>query len=289
MRTAERRIWLCADDYGISPGVNAAIRELIVRGRLNATSVMVAAPHFDGDEAAALYRLNSDEIRAALGLHVTLTSPFKPLSADFAPLRNGRFLSLNDVLRGATARRLRSEFLIAEIGSQLRKFVDVFGRPPDFLDGHQHVHLFPQVRDAFLRVVALGAPQAWVRQCGRARPGRRLHDHKALTLDILSIGFRRKAKRLGIAANPAFAGTYSFSSRANFANIFPRFLSGLPDGGLIMCHPGFVDPELEELDSLITLREREFAFLSSDAFTKVLANSGVVLAQPLVKAPAPPK
>ena len=24
-----RRIWLCADDYGISPGVNRAIRDLI--------------------------------------------------------------------------------------------------------------------------------------------------------------------------------------------------------------------------------------------------------------------
>ena len=32
--------------------------------------------------------------------------------------------------------------------------------PPDFLDGHQHVHLFPQVRDAFLKVVAEGAPDS---------------------------------------------------------------------------------------------------------------------------------
>jgi predicted glycoside hydrolase/deacetylase ChbG (UPF0249 family) len=39
-----RRIWLCADDYGLSPGVNRAIRDLIERGRLNATSVMVVGP-----------------------------------------------------------------------------------------------------------------------------------------------------------------------------------------------------------------------------------------------------
>ena len=39
-----RRIWLCADDYGISPGVNRAIRDLIERGRLNATSVMMVGP-----------------------------------------------------------------------------------------------------------------------------------------------------------------------------------------------------------------------------------------------------
>jgi chitin disaccharide deacetylase len=278
MRT--RHIWLCADDYGISPGVNAAIRELIIGGRINATSAMVAAPHFNSGEAAALDRVNAVERRAALGLHVTLTSPFQPLSTDFSPLRNGRFLPLNDLLRGATARRLRSEFLIAEIGGQLRAFADIFGRLPDFLDGHQHVHLFPQIRDAFLRVVAQEAPYAWVRQCGRAKSGRRLRDHKGLTLDILSVGFRRKAKRLGIATNPAFAGTYSFNSRANFATIFPRFLSGLPDGGLIMCHPGFVDGELKGLDSLTALREQEFAYFSSDAFMKVLADHGAALARP---------
>ena len=37
-----RPIWLCADDYGISPAVSKAIRELVAQGRLNATSVMVA-------------------------------------------------------------------------------------------------------------------------------------------------------------------------------------------------------------------------------------------------------
>ena len=277
MRTAPRRIWLCADDYGISPGVNAAIRELIAQRRINATSVMVAAPHFSVDEAAALDTLNSGEKRAALGLHVTLTGPFKPISEGFTPLRHGGFLPLNDMLRAAVSRRLQAELLVIEIASQLRAFIDAFGRPPDFLDGHQHVHLFPQVRDAFLRVVAEGASDSWVRQCGRARPVRRLHDRKALTLDILSVAFRRKAKQLGVAFNPAFAGTYSFNAKASFARLFPRFLSGLPDGGLVMCHPGFVDAELKALDSLTTLREHEFAFLSSEAFPKALAEHGAAL------------
>ena len=49
-----RRIWLCADDYGISPAVNAAIRDLIGAGRINATSVMVVAPSFHRSEAVAL-------------------------------------------------------------------------------------------------------------------------------------------------------------------------------------------------------------------------------------------
>jgi predicted glycoside hydrolase/deacetylase ChbG (UPF0249 family) len=279
MASNPRRIWLCADDYGVAPGVSAAIRELISRGRINATSIMVAAPHFNSEEAAALATLNSGEKRAALGLHVTLTGPLHPLSENFAPLRRGRFLPLNAMLRMATARRLQPEPLANEIAAQLKKFIDVFGRLPDFLDGHQHIQLFPQVRDAFLKVVAERAPTAWVRQCGRPRRGRRLRDHKALVLDILSLGFRRRARKLGIAVNPAFAGAYAFKSRANYARLFPRFLSGLPDGGLIMCHPGVVDTELKGLDSLTTLREQEFAFFGSDAFLKILVEHNVALAR----------
>jgi len=280
MAAGPRQIWLCADDYGIAPGVNAAIRELIARRRLNATSVMVAAPHLGDDEAGKLDLLNSGETRAALGLHVTLTAPFAPLSAGFAPLREGSFLPLSEMMRAAIARRLQPELLVIEIATQLRAFLDAFGRPPDFLDGHQHVHLFPQVRDAFLKVVAEAAPHAWVRQCGRANSLRRLHDRKALVLDILSMAFRRRAERHAIAANPAFAGAYAFTLKADFGKIFPRFLTGLPDGGLIMCHPGFVDAELERLDSLTSLREREFAFFNSDDFPHLLARHRVELARP---------
>ena len=34
-----------------------------------------------------------------------------------------------------------------------------------------------------------------------------------------------------------------------------EFLDGLPEGGLVMCHPGFVDETLESLDPLTTQRE----------------------------------
>jgi predicted glycoside hydrolase/deacetylase ChbG (UPF0249 family) len=275
-----RRIWLCADDYGMAPGVNDAIRQLILRGRLNATSVMTAAPHLDADEVDALAALNTGEKRAALGLHVTLTGPFRPLSKGFAPVREGAFPPLNEMMRLAAARRLQSEPITIEIATQLEAFLAAFGRFPDFVDGHQHVHLLPVVRDAFLRVVSEIAPNAWVRQCGRSGVRRRLRDRKALVLDVLSLGFRAQARRRGLATNPGFAGAYAFTPKARFGEIFPRFLNGLPDGGLVMCHPGFVDAALKGLDSLTDLREHEFAFFNSDAFPAVLAEHGVTLAQP---------
>jgi len=273
------RIWLCADDYGISPSVNAAIRDLVVRGRLNATSVMVVAPSFHRGEALALQALNAKAQRVAIGLHVTLTVPFRPLSEGFRPLRDGAFLPVGPLLLRAGLRSLERDALDRETTRQVRVFAEHFGRPPDFIDGHQHVQLFPQIRDALLTVARREAPAAWVRQCGRSLPTRRaLDDRKGLLLDVLSRGFRRGAAALGVRTNPAFAGTYTFRDQADFAATFPHFLDGLPDGSVVMCHPGFVDQELQKLDQLTTLREQEYAFLVQDTFPGLLARHGVALA-----------
>ena len=273
------RIWLCADDYGISPSVNAAIRDLAVRGRLNATSVMVVAPSFHRGEALALQALNVKAQRVAIGLHVTLTAPFRPLSESFRPLRDNAFLPLGTLLLRAGLRSLKRDALDREITRQVRIFSEHFGRPPDFIDGHQHVQLFPQIRDALLTVARREVPAAWVRQCGRPLPTRRtLDDRKGLLLDVLSRGFRRRAAALGVRTNPAFAGTYTFHDQADFAATFPQFLDGLPDGSVVMCHPGFVDPELQKLDQLTTLREQEYAFMVQDTFPGLLARHGVALA-----------
>jgi predicted glycoside hydrolase/deacetylase ChbG (UPF0249 family) len=108
---------------------------------------------------------------------------------------------------------------------------------------------------------------------------RRLRDPKALLLDVLSRKFRARAAALGIATNPAFAGTYDFGTAAapDFAALFPRFLEGLPAGGVVMCHPGFVDAELERLDPLTLQREREYVYFASDAFPAALQARGVSL------------
>jgi predicted glycoside hydrolase/deacetylase ChbG (UPF0249 family) len=275
---AQRRIWLVADDYGISPAVSAAIRDLAARGRLSATSVMVTAPSFDRDEAEALAELNAAGRRVAIGLHVTLTAPFRPLTAGFAPLRDGAFLPLGPLMGRAFLRRLDGAALAAETAAQIAAFCAAFGRPPDYVDGHQHVQLLPIVREALLAVVKQAAPNAWVRQCGSAAaPWRRLADPKGLLLDHLSRRFRARAQALGIRTNPAFAGTYNFGTGVPMPALFPRFLDRLPDGGLIMCHPGKVDGELKRLDPVTGRRAEEYAYFGGDEFAALLKAQGIIL------------
>ena len=56
-----------------------------------------------------------------------------------------------------------------------------------------------------------------------------------------------------------------------------QFLDGLPEAGLVMCHPGFVDDILVSLDPLTTQREREHAFLAGEDFPRLLAANKVTL------------
>jgi hypothetical protein len=273
-----RRVWLCADDYGISPGVNRAIRDLIERGRLNATSVMVVGSSVGRDEVSALQVAAARSPRCAIGLHATLTAPFRPLTMHFKPLYGGMFPAFAKLLRAGLLGRIDPEIVHAELIVQLSAFAEMFGRTPDFVDGHQHAQLFPQVRDAFLAAVGQAAPKAWVRQAGRNQPlQHRLGEPKALVLDLLSAQFRRRASRAGIAYNPGFAGAYEFSRRPDFGGLMRQFLDGLPEGGLIMCHPGYVDDILVSLDPLTDQREREHAFIGGEAFPRLLAEKNVTL------------
>ena len=273
-----RHITLCADDYGISPGVNRGIRELIAMGRLNATSVMVVGPAIGRDEIAALIEVVTQNPTCQIGLHTTLTAPFHPLTLGFRPLHGGLFLPLPTMLKTSLLRRLDNEMIRAEILAQLTAFTTLFGRAPAYLDGHQHVQIFPQVRDALLDAISVAAPNAWVRQCGRLGSWpQRLGSPKALLLDSLSAGFRKRAARLGVRVNPAFAGAYDFTRPSDFPALMRQFLNGLPDGGLMMCHPGHVDDVLIALDPLTDQRQREYDYLSSDAFAALLKAESVRL------------
>jgi len=274
---APRHITLCADDYGISPGVNRGIRDLIERRRINATSVMMVGPAIGRDEASALLK-SSDGTACGIGLHVTLTAPFAPLTMHFRPLDGDVFFPLGRLLRSAMMRQIDAEFVYSEVLAQLAMFQERFDRLPSHVDGHQHVQLFPQIREGFVRAVKEIAPQALVRQCGRnTSVARRLANPKALLLDGLSAGFRKRCDREQLRYNPAFSGAYDFTRGGDFAVLMRDFLGQLPDSGLAMCHPGVVDDLLTTLDPLTDQRERELEFLGSDAFAALLRDVNVSL------------
>lgn len=261
-----KRLVLCADDYALAPGVSRAIRELARAGRLNATSVMTPGP----DLAAEAGRL-MDEAPSGfqIGLHVTLTGGLRPLASqafekDIGPL-----------LARAYLRRLDLAGIGAEIEAQFTAFRGAFGRAPAFVDGHQHAHLLPGIRGLVLAATKRHAPHAWLRQCrgpNGAGPGA-----KGRVIALLSGGLARQAAKQGFSTNPAFSGAYDFKS-GSFAALFPRFLENLPDGALVMVHPGHVDEALRAADPIHGPREAEYAYLAGPQFPADLARAGFTLA-----------
>jgi chitin disaccharide deacetylase len=236
---------------------------------------MVVSPAFSPQEASALAPVAAG--RAAIGLHLTLTAPFRPLTQGFRPLAaDGAFLSLAGAFARGLLRRLGADVLRREAAAQIVAFTEAFGRPPDFVDGHQHVHLLPQVTDALLASMKDGALSAWIRQCGRSRP--RWSDAKGHLLDALSARLRRRCAESNFRTNPGFAGTYEFRRERAYEPLFVGFLQGLPDGGIVMCHPGFVDAQLERIDSMTLMREREYEFFAGDRFPELMARHGLGLA-----------
>ena len=154
-------------------------------------------------------------------------------------------------------RQLKPQKIAVEIGAQIKAFAAAFGRLPDFIDGHQHVHIFPQVREAVIAAVRHAAPNAWLRHCGSSRSLREIVFRPQGPADRSSERRPAKARaKFGLKTNPAFAGTYSFKDSADYAALFPGFLRGLPDGSVVMCHPGHVDDELKRLDTLTTCGKR---------------------------------
>jgi chitin disaccharide deacetylase len=272
-----RRLRICADDYGMSPAVNHAIRDLLTRRRINATSVMVVAPSHADAEAEALVAI--EPARHAIGLHFTLTAPFRPATGGYRPTAHGgTFPTLREVFTTGLARRLDPGALEDEAFAQLEAFRKAIGRLPDFVDGHQHVHLLPQVTDALIAVTRAVAPSAWMRQCGRADPWRGWNDPKGHVLDWLSRRVRARCSACGIQTNPTFAGTYDLKPGRDYEALFARFLEGHPDGGLVMCHPGLVDAQLRMLDPVTVTREQEYRFFVGERFTELVASRGFVLA-----------
>jgi hypothetical protein len=269
-----RRIVLCADDYALSPGVSRAIRELVSKGRLNAISVMTVIPGFEA-ECAALASMPS-QTPLSIGLHTTLTGSFTPLAALPIATGSGKFPLLSKLLPPLGFFRIDRKAVKAEVAAQIAAFRKAFGRAPDFVDGHQHVQLMPGVRVPFLEAVLEAAPKAWVRQCGAAS-GASVRGGKARFLEFLSRGFRRRAEKFGLGFNPAFSGAYDFSTAENFGALFAHFLAGLPERGVVMCHPGFVDAELVARDQLTGRREAEYKFLAGEDFPILLSRAGASL------------
>ncbi len=263
------RLAVCADDFGLSGGVNDAIVELVGKNRLSAFSCLVDAPAF----RPAAARLAALAASADIGLHLNFTESF----GEHAP----RF-SLGAVVGRAYARMLVPAAIHAEIRRQLDSFEDACGFAPHHVDGHQHVQQLPVLRDALLAELEARyrMRRPWLRSGLPPRaPGPSLFARERVKPFVLgTLGARallREAAQRGFVTNRHLLGVYDFTgSVADYSARLHRWLAQAGDGDLLMTHPGRGE---QGGDPIAAARRREYEVLAGDAFAQALAARGVVV------------
>jgi chitin disaccharide deacetylase len=260
-----KRVVLCADDFACDHSVSEAILELVDARRLSAVSCFTDSPLWPA--LGQTLRERSSDIY--VGLHFNLTEPFG----------HGERPRANWIARAISA-TIDRRAVRAHLQRQFAEFRRVFGRSPDFVDGHEHVHAFPGIRSVVHGFVAELTECHPVRVRMLTPPfGGTDAALKRLVIQTLA----RLGRREGPAAaafNRGFAGDYSLDPGADYERLFAGWLVGAPDGGLIMCHPrcgpGSGRP---------TAGQHEHAFLRSDRCKRLFSEAGVGLARPADRFP----
>lgn len=263
-----RSIVLIADDFGLSPAVDAGILELAECGRLSGFGCLTQLPRWF-DAAKALDQVPIEAGGVQVGLHLNLSQGFGGAWHQSLPV----------LITGAYAGLLPRDRIRESLRIQWDRFTQALGRAPDYVDGHQHVHQLPIVRDCLIELLAEEATRPWVRITAPIMAPKPAI--KGWMIAHLGAGaLRRQAQRQGLKTNAAFAGVYGFDqSQTGYAYLMGEWLGAVPENTVIMCHPGHfahVSPD----DPIASARSEELGFLSSPEFGDLLCAQDCRIAKP---------
>jgi predicted glycoside hydrolase/deacetylase ChbG (UPF0249 family) len=188
-----------ADDYGLTTAGSLAILHAHHHGVVTSTSVLALAPGF---RTAA--RWLRDEPSIGVGAHLAVVGEDRPLlTAREIPTLVDRRGRLPESWRRLLPRLLTKRTDPADIGREFAAQLEAIrsaGLVVDHLDSHQHVHLWPGIREQVLDLaVRAGVPAVRVtRSSSRSVVG--------VTVRRLAARLEREARADGLAFPAAAAG-----------------------------------------------------------------------------------
>ncbi len=258
-----KKIILCADDYSQNPAINQGILTLAKKKRLSAISCMTNSPTW-AEDAKALKELNHCD----LGVHLNFTHGV-PLSDELKARYQHFPTSMATIVMTVISGSLNHDNIYAEMLCQLEAFERATGHPPHFIDGHQHIHHFPIFRTALIKAYLARyiEHKPYIRVSGNQL----LEKHFTLKKSIIYLtganSLRKKIQQHHIPHNQYFTGVYNF--KPNYAEHFKQFSQDIPQGSLIMCHPGKHSEDSD--DPIAKARADEFNFFNSNIFPELLS------------------
>lgn len=273
-----------ADDFGLTPGVNAGILRAFREGILTSTTIMANGGAFD-DAVARARELPEIDV----GCHLVLVggkSVAPPEEIPSLVKRNGDLpASLFELVC-----RLWSGFVYeADIEREFRAQVErviAAGITPSHLDTHKHTHAHPSVMNALFHVasefkilrVRMPFEHASQREAPvRSNSGTITQRILASAVGMSAPAFRRGVKEYNLRAPQHFFGA-SLTGHLK-SEALQHLIKTLPDGtSEIMCHPGVCDAELEQSSTrLKKQREAELDALTDPAILQTIQEQNVHL------------
>ena len=249
-----RRLFVNADDFGLTDGVTRGIADAMERGLVDGTTAMVCA-------AGAPERIRRFDagLRGRVGLHLQLTGGRPCLPPGEVPSLVGadgffprKKIDVADVSPDAVRREWRA---------QLARFRET-GLEPSHLDSHHHIHKRPEVFPVFLELAReLGVPA------------------RALSADM-----RRAMDAAGVPhADDCLTRFYGEDiGEATLLSLVDAAFAALGGMGVleVMAHPGHDDAALRAISTYAEGRARELRVLTSPELARQLAARDIAVVGP---------
>lgn len=211
-------ITVAADDFGISERATRNILFLISLGKIDRVSVMIDGIYTEKEISELIHS------GVKIDIHLTINA----LQNSEKRKEMGNIYRLNHFCWNFILGKTTSQKVEQSWTSQIEKFYKIFGRYPDGINSHEHVHFFPP----YFKIVLSLQEKYFIPY---VRFGN--NDYKTYhSLNGFIISLLKRVNIKSFTASPSVSSEHLVS--LDWIKNLKQFLSELPEGKTeIVCHP----------------------------------------------------
>ncbi|MBO0475990.1 ChbG/HpnK family deacetylase [Vagococcus sp. DIV0080] len=254
MDNLKKTILFRADDLGYSEAVNYGIEKSVKEGMIQSVGVMVNMPATEH----GVRLLKEEPIAFSLHTNICVGKPISPIEKIPTLVDDkGNFRKSSDY-RNSEIDSLSKDEVLIEIEAQFKKFIELFGRVPDYFEGHAISNkIFFEALEQFSKEHNLkysGVPMD--------------ADPNSLPTDS-SININDNKVYMWMGAMEKDYDPYKFVESV---------LNNLHDDGvdMIVFHPGYLDHFILNNSSLLVPRVEEVEYLTDKDVQDEMDRLGIV-------------
>lgn len=213
-----QRLLVSADDFGISSRANRNILYLVSLGKIDRVGVMthgIISPN-------EIEQLSRSGVK--IDVHLDILHEFE----NDRQKRNSHFLRISDFLAKLFTGEIWPSKIEKEWNEQIEAFKNIFGRYPDGISSHEHVHFFPPFFKIALKLQGI-YDIPYIRFGDSLRMSN--HNIVAYMLHMLRIFNLRACRKMACVSSTRLISL-------DWIRNIDNFLTKLPEGTIeIACHP----------------------------------------------------